>query len=420
MSSFSFIHTADLHLDSPFSALRLEHPELASRLRSATFEAFDRIIALCIEKAVDFLLVAGDIYDGTDRSLRAQVRFRDGLGRLLDAGIESFVVHGNHDPLDSWSSSLDWPEGVHIFGDRIETLEVRRKGELLACIQGLSYPKREERRNLAHFFKRESEAFQIGLLHANVGSGTGHEPYAPCSLEDLFRSGMDYWALGHVHQKRTLSHGPPFILYPGNTQGRNIRETGEKGCYLVRVGDDRGVEAQFFATDVVRWGNLEVPIKNLLTEQDLMNALDRSCREVAETSSGRPAIVRVHLTGPGPLYPILQKNQTVPDLIEITQDLGLSFTPPVYVEQLRSRVRPESDLNTWSEKEDFLGELLRTSGELSKNTHIRELLEPDLSPLFQDPRVRKFIETPDGAKLRELLRRAEELCADRLGGEAAE
>ena len=143
MSNFSFIHAADLHLDSPFATLSPNNPDLAAMLRSGTFEAFDKVMQLCLEKRVDFLLVAGDIYDGADRSLRAQVKFRDGLKRLSEAGIRSFVVYGNHDPLDGWSSTLEWPPSVHLFGDHVETLEVKRNGSLLACIQGISYPKRD-------------------------------------------------------------------------------------------------------------------------------------------------------------------------------------------------------------------------------------------------------------------------------------
>jgi len=249
MPSFSFVHASDIHLDSPFSAYSRNNPELASAMRSATTKAYERIIDLCIRERVDFLLVAGDTYDGEDRSLRAQVRFRDGLERLDEAGIRSFVVYGNHDPLSSWASSLEWPAGTFIFRDRLEAVRVERGGQLLACVQGISYRERDERRNLIPLFRRTSPAFHIGLLHANVGSDTGHEPYAPCSIEDLVGSGMDYWALGHAHRRKVLSAASPMIVYPGNTQGRNIKEGGGKGCYLVRVTEGGETEATFRELD---------------------------------------------------------------------------------------------------------------------------------------------------------------------------
>ena len=124
MPAFTFVHTADLHLDSPFVGLEQIDPEVASVLKDATFRAFDNIIDLCIESDARFLLVAGDVFDSGDRSLIAQLRFRDGLQRLDDAGINSFVVHGNHDPLDGWTASLDWPERTHIFqGDEVEAVQ---------------------------------------------------------------------------------------------------------------------------------------------------------------------------------------------------------------------------------------------------------------------------------------------------------
>ena len=122
MKDFSFVHTADLHLDSPFSGLRQVDGEMAGLLKDATFKAFDQVVDLALGNKVDFLLVAGDVYDSSERSLRAQLRFADGLKRLADAGIRSFVCHGNHDPMDGWSASLHWPNEVHVFGPHLESV----------------------------------------------------------------------------------------------------------------------------------------------------------------------------------------------------------------------------------------------------------------------------------------------------------
>ena len=106
MNAFRFVHTADLHLDSPFLGIQEVNEHVAGELREATFRTFDRIVELCLKRHVDFLLIAGDIYDSRDRSLRAQLRLRDGLRPLSEAGIPTFIVHGNHDPLDSWSATV--------------------------------------------------------------------------------------------------------------------------------------------------------------------------------------------------------------------------------------------------------------------------------------------------------------------------
>lgn len=420
MPNFSFVHAADLHLDSPFATLHVDNPDLARMLRSATFEAFDRVVQLCLEKHVDFLLVAGDVYDGADRSLRAQVRFRDGLQRLDEAGIRSFVVHGNHDPLDGWSSALEWPSGVHVFGDHVETSEVEKNGTLLACIQGISYPKRDERRNLSLLFNRTGPAFHIGLLHANVGSDTGHEPYAPCTLDDLLKSKMDYWALGHVHSKRVLSKNLPVVLYPGNTQGRNIKETGGKGCYLVTVGDDKEAEIEFHPTDVIRWTTYDLAIHDLETEQDLINALDKVCLDISKRESGRPAIVRMSLSGSGPLCKFLRAPNRVSDLLEVLHEMGSSYSPPVWVEQIQLRVGPEVDPLVRMKEKDFLGHLIRYSRELLGDSRIGEMVREDLAPLFESSSIRRYIGSPGDLELRELLEEAERICLENLHGEEAE
>ncbi len=420
MPSFSFVHAADLHLDSPFATINLNNPDLAHSLRSATFEAYDWVVQLCLENSVDFLLVAGDIYDGADRSLRAQVKFRDGLKRLDEAGVRSFVVHGNHDPLDGWSSTLEWPPGVHVFGDHLETLEIKRNGGLLACIQGISYPSRDERRNLSLLFKRTGPAFHIGLLHANVGSETGHEPYAPCTLEDLLKPEMDYWALGHVHRKRILSRNLPVIIYPGNTQGRNIKEMGERGCYLVKVSEDREVATTFHATDVIRWTAHDLPIHGLQTEQELINSLDRVCLDISKRASGRPTLARVTLSGTSPLYKWLRGPNALSDLLEILHETGMSYSPYVWVEQIQLAVGPEIDPMTRMKERDFLGDLLRYSRELMGDRHFEDLVREELAPLFDDARFRRYFGSPEGHDLKALLGEAEKICLESLHGEEAE
>lgn len=414
MPSFSFVHTADLHLDSPFSAFNLNHPDIAAAMRAATMEAFDKVVQLCLEKEVDFLLVAGDVYDGADRGLRAQVKFRDGLKSLHEAGIRSFVVHGNHDPLNGWSSTLDWPESVHIFKEDVETVLVERDGLVLACVQGISYRDRDEKRNLSLLFRRTDSAFHIGLLHANVGSDTGHEPYAPCTSEDLRRGEMDYWALGHVHQRSVLSQERPWVVYPGNTQGRNIRETGEKGCYLVKVGEDKSVETEFHATDVLRWVRKEVSIRNVQTEQELLSTLDKVCQDISGSTSGRPAIARICLTGRGPLYRSLIREGAQADLLELLQETGMSYTPYVWIEQVQLDVKPELELNTLRRGQDFIGEMLLSSKELAESHHFEKQMQRELSSLFQDPRVRRFVDMPNMEALKNLLGKAEGLCVDSL------
>ena len=260
--TFRYIQAADLHLDSPFTGIRAAGPEnVAKTLYSATFDTYRNIIDLCISERVDALLVAGDIYDGADRSLRAQQAFIDGLRNLDAAAIRSFVCHGNHDPLDGWEARLAYPDGCHRFGSEFAAVPIFPDEPERALIYGISYPTRDVHDNLvSQLGEVDESAFTIGLLHANVGGNTDHALYAPCSLDDLAQSGIDYWALGHVHTRQVLRERAPTVVYPGNSQGRHPNETGARGVYLVEVDDTGSISLDFRPTDTVRWERVNIDI----------------------------------------------------------------------------------------------------------------------------------------------------------------
>jgi len=191
---FSFVHAADLHLDTPFKGIGSTAPHVAEQLREASLAAFDSLVGLCLERRVAFLVVAGDIYDGPERGLRAQLRFRDGLARLSTAGIPSFVVHGNHDPVETGWSALGgpWPERVTVFGTgKVQAVPVESDGIPLATVQGISFAQRSERENLALKFAHSAgPGVQVGVLHCNVqGAASDYDDYSPCTLDDLRRIG---------------------------------------------------------------------------------------------------------------------------------------------------------------------------------------------------------------------------------------
>jgi len=156
MRQIRFIHCADLHIDSAFQGLSEIHPALRDLLYHSTFQSFSNIVDLAVAQDVDCVLIAGDVYDSVDKSLQAQLRFRDGLQRISDQGIPTFVACGNHDPLDSWSASLGWPENVTIFeGDHVQRVPLEKNGEVLAQVYGISYCTRDTYDNLALKFERK-------------------------------------------------------------------------------------------------------------------------------------------------------------------------------------------------------------------------------------------------------------------------
>ena len=418
MKSFSFIHTADLHLDSPFTGLRQVDGAVASLIKDATFRALDNVVDLALAKKVDFLVVAGDVYDAADRSLRAQLKFADGLKKLTNSGIRCFVCHGNHDPLDGWSASLRWPEGVHIFGSELESIPLTIGGEDTVVVHGISYPTSQIEEDFGKEFHRQgSYPFQIGLLHCSLGSDPAHETYAPRTMAELVSADLDYWALGHVHTYRVLKDSRPFIAYPGNTQGLHVREPGPRGCLVVQVDSQGAVDARFEPTDAVRWFSKGLRIDDLETEVDLIESLERTCDEIRHEAQGRPAIARITIAGRGPLHPLLMKMQVVEDLTERLRETGVESEAPLWIEQIKVQTSTPIDLESRRKSADFVGEVLRLIEDSRLNpAGLKEML----SELYHDRRGRRFLQVPSEEELIEILAEVESMCLDELVVEESE
>lgn len=420
---FCFVHAADLHLDSPFRGVTAQDRTVAQALRRATFDAFESLVDLCIDRGANFLLVAGDVFDAADRSLRAQLRFFDGLKRLADRGIPSFVVHGNHDPLEGWSHSIERPPLVTVFGSGgVETAPVTIAGRTVAAVSGISYQRRQESRDLAALFPGAPPGlFRIGLLHANCGGNPRYESYAPCSTEALGRAGVDYWALGHVHE-HTILRRDPLVVYPGSTQGLSIREPGPRGCCLVRVDAERRADLEFCPLDAVRWESGEISIAGLDSLSGLDRALATMIGRLREEAAGRPVVCRIGLAGRGSLYAELVRANAVADLLERARQSGLAEEPFVWLQELEMAGRPEADLGQRRRIDDLLGRVLQVAaglreadrGEGASPPPLEQSLGPVLADLFDNPRAEKMLDRLDSGELQRLLEQAELLCLDLL------
>ncbi len=426
MSRLRFVHAADLHLDSPFRGIRNEAPVyVAETLHRGTFDAYDNIVSLCLREQVDALLVAGDIYDGADRSLRAQLKFADGLNRLEAAGVRSFVCHGNHDPLDGWEARLSLPPGCVRFGPEVTAAPVFPGKPERAAVYGISYPRRDMRENLSPLFAEAAEGigFGIGMLHANVGGNPDHDSYAACSVADLAETGLDYWALGHVHTRQVLRQERPTVVYPGNPQGRNPRETGARGVYLVEVDDFGDVSLDFRPVDVVRWETLTVNIADLETEQDLLDTVGYAVASCAETSDGRSVVFRLTLSGRGPLHRTLQRGDTVEELRERVNERYAGAHAWLWCERIRADTASPVDREQVAQREDFAGDLARLGIDLREDPAALAELRELLRPLYVNSNASPFLGNsalPSDDDLRELLASAEEECLATLVGEEDE
>ncbi|MGQ9498829.1 MAG: metallophosphoesterase family protein [Dissulfurimicrobium sp.] len=418
MKPFRFVHAADIHLDSPFKGLNTREPDVAGFLRKAGFLAFNNLIDLCIQNKADFLVIAGDIFDQPDRSLKAQLAFRDGIERLRAHEIRVFAVFGNHDPLSGRQSPVDWPENVHFFShDDVEEIMVEVSGEIIASVSGISYRDAAERRNLAKRFKRRREGlFNIGILHSNVGGEKGHEPYAPCDLSDLVNAGMDYWALGHVHERKILCKNP-HIIYPGNIQGRSIREQGERGCFLVSVDSSGRVNLDFKPLDAARWASMNINIGPFNSIDQLEAAIFSAIEALSKRAEQRPVICHISLTGRGPMYSELRRDKAADDLIQRAREKFLGMDPFVWINGLSIACAPEIDIERRRQVDDFTGFMLRKVDELRSSKEAQAVLFNDvLNQLFSNYRVRRAIGGLTPNELEEMLEEARLLCLDMLEG----
>ncbi|MFW6056146.1 MAG: metallophosphoesterase family protein [Chloroflexota bacterium] len=362
MSTIRFIHCSDLHLDSPFRGLSNVNAEVSAALNEATFRAWENIVDLAISEQVDFVVIAGDIYDSRDRSLRAQLRFRDGMKRLSDACIPSFIAFGNHDPLNGWSNSLEWPREARFFGAReVDSCEVYRNGYAIATVHGISFAREDIRDDLAaRFVSPERGLPSIAVLHCNVGSNTGHEPYAPTSVEELSSKGFAYWALGHVHAHRVIRRDAPAIVYPGCSQSRHPNETGAKGCCLVTLNDFGPPDVDFVATDTVRYFKSEVDISGCSSIDAVRESVTRACTAAAESAEGRYLVGRVNLMGRTPLQGELSRGDTVEQLMESIRTDLLARERWVWLERLSLLTHAPYDIAELRQQQDFAGDIVRT------------------------------------------------------------
>jgi len=295
-----FIHTADIHLDSPLKGLEVHEDAPVEEIRGATRRAFDNLIDLAVEEDVDFVLIAGDLYDGDWKDYNTGLFFVGRMGRLAKAGIRVFIVSGNHDAASQITRTMPLPDNVTLFSSR-KPHSVRLE-ELGTIIHGQSYSTRAVTENLAvQYPQHDPNYFNIGLLHTSLTGREGHDDYAPCTVDELKSKGYDYWALGHVHKREILSKDP-WIVFPGNIQGRNIRETGVKSATLVTMEDGRVTAVEKRELEVLRWSICEVDLSGCETTDSVYDAVRSAFGEELDKAEGKTLATRLVLAGKSSLH----------------------------------------------------------------------------------------------------------------------
>lgn len=413
MRSVRFVHAADLHLDAPFKGVDASDARVRSALIASTFEALDRIVALCLTESVDFLVIAGDVYNSRDKSTAAQFRFQSAMERLAVAEIPVYIAQGNHDPADGWSAGLRLPHTVRYFSTReVEAVPFVRDGETVCTLYGRGYEHAAEKRDLSAGYRRVAgDGIAIGVLHTNVGSRPDFEDYAPASMDALRAAQMDYWALGHIHKPEQLSSSPA-IVYAGSPQGLNPKEDGLHGCYLVEATPG-GARAEFRPVCSVVWARSAVDIAQCPGLDDVRDALRAECARVRDGAEGRPAIIRIDLEGRSDAHELLVRGTVLSDLLRDLREEQLAADAWVWVDRIVDRSSASLDIDSYRESQDFTGDLVRLVDEFAADPDAAAaLLAEVLGPIEALVGTQELEVTPG-----ELLLRARDICLDRLEGE---
>ena len=378
MTSFSFIHAADIHLDSPLSGLSAYEGAPVELLRNAPRAAFSNLIDEAIRERVDFMVIAGDLYDGSWKDFNTGLFFSEEMGRLKRKEIPVFIAHGNHDAESELTKQLTLPDNVTVYSTRkAETKPLEHLGVVL---HGRSFRDAKTEENLAlDYPPAVPDCFNIGVLHTAVEGHAAHALYAPCSLSDLTDKGYDYWALGHVHEYKILSKDP-LVAFPGNLQGRHIRETGPRGALLVTVENSKPTVERLFV-DTVRWHRIKIDAGPAHSIQDVVRlARDRLETLLREGADGRPLATRVIFTGRsrahGELFGL--ETQLRQEILAVSNALGDNN---LWIEKVILDTTPGLDAAAIDARSDAIADLQSILAKAGSAPEIRQRIIDDLMEL---------------------------------------
>ena len=375
-----FIHAADIHLDSALHGLERYEGAPVEEIRSATRRAFDNLVELAIDEKVAFVLLAGDLYDGDWKDYNTGLYFVERMGRLRDAGIRVFIIAGNHDAASQITKHLRLPDNVVLFSTKEPERVVL--DDLNVAVYGQGFATRAVTEDLSLAYPQgDPEIFNIGLLHTCLDGKPGHEPYAPCTVDGLRSKGYQYWALGHVHKREVVSQ-EPWIVFPGNIQGRHIREVGPKGCTLVSVEGGEIVEVEHRNLDVMRWSLCELDISTDETVDDIYERVREGLQLALDAAEGRPVAVRLVLQGACSAHSILHadRERWIQEYRALATGAGGAG---IWLEKVSIRTRPSVSADEVLERDDALSGLLRAIRDMELDASALDELSNEISTLHQ-------------------------------------
>jgi DNA repair exonuclease SbcCD nuclease subunit len=416
-----FVHAADLHVDSPMLGLDRYEGAPVGRLRGATRRALENLVTLCIDERASVLLLAGDVFDGSWKDYSTGLFFVGQMTRLREAGVPVVLVRGNHDAASSVVKALRLPDNVkELSSKKAETFELR---DAKIAVHGQSFHGRVTKEDLAAGYPdRVPGVFNVGLLHTSLDGREGHEPYAPTSLAELRVRGYDYWALGHVHAREIVATDP-YVVFPGNLQGRNVRETGPKGASLVTVEDGVVQTVEHKTLDVCRW---EVVTVDASGATDSLEVVDRAVSALAARQAdadGRILAARIVARGTTAANGAIRRDgeRFVAELRARSLDV---CGDGVWLEKVKVETRAPFDLPRLREEQSAVGHLARRFAAMKEDPAELAALAAELAELDRrlPPELRERggagandgLRLDDPATIRALLEDVEQTLLPRL------
>ncbi len=414
-----FLHTADCHLDALLRGLEQYEGCPADRIRQSTRDAFANIIALAISEAVDFVLIAGDLFDGQWTNQQTALWCAAQFRRLHKADIDVFLIRGNHDALAANRQNITWPDNVHEFP--VDGAVTHRLEKLGVAIHGRGFADQKTTSDLAADYPPAVDGlFNIGILHTSLAGDPEHDTYAPTSEKVLVQKGYDYWALGHIHTYRQVRDRPR-IVYSGCPQGRHINETGAKGCIVCTVGRNGEITEKFHETDILRWAAIDIDLQDVEDAYDISVRCREPLDELVRLHAPRLVAVRVTLQGTTPLHTQMMTPAGYADAVTRVR-MAANNLDDLWVEHVEIATLPPLDLAKLHAEHSLLSELLNDVSQW------RERSDDDLAGLGEhlQPLEKKAgvelieagIDVADPAKLRRWLEQAESLLLVGLTEEA--
>ena len=359
---YRFVHTADIHLDSPLRSLALRDTGLADLIGNATRRAFANLVELCLNEQVDALLLAGDLYDGEQTSMKTARFLAAQIKRLHEAGIHVFIIRGNHDALSRITKELTFPDSVKVFGGRADVVPMELPG-LAVAVHGLSFAQPKAPDSLLPRYRPPLPGMvNIALMHTSLDGAAGHDDYAPCKASELRVAGFDYWALGHIH-KRSVLEGRCKVVMPGMPQGRDIGESGQKSVTLVTIADDRSITIEERLISVAQFETVPVNLSGIEDWRDMLDQITTDLQRMRESVASEHLVVRLQLMGRTPLAWRIRGDRDLlwSEVVNHASGVGKTWIEKIDIEGQAPAAGPAAELDPVAELQRLIAQVVRPS-----------------------------------------------------------